>query len=679
MAYDINQRFIRLVPGGDGIIYAVQADGLLVYYRHSGWLTGSGVWSNGGGLVIGDGWQQFKTVLASEDGQLFGITQDGEARWYKRLFTEVATGAGSWHPNSGASVLTGLEGFPRMFGGFDGVLYGVDTDGDLHWFKYQGGDGSTEWHPKSGEVIGSGWKQYYALWAGPNGVIFGIRQGSSLLHWWRYLGASDNWAHGGAPRVIGSGFSDDTNKSWFTNTNGTVYLLWLDGGTTPGMDDKLQWFRLLNSESIAGDWSGDWVNGGAPIQVGAGFTVEESAALQGYAQFLSPRQGDTQGIAVSSTFTTVEATVERLGVSGGVEGDVVWGPEERPGRLQLLPGGYRSAGNGWGSDFEFGIPDTWQSGVYVCRLRGVLNNVPHLRWDVPFVVRPESPSAPIAVLLPTNTYNAYNTWAGHNQYTTVGQVGVQRVIASRRPSDSVWIDDRARMSHTFYSDLLLLRWLVGAGYEFDCYQDGDLDADGSWLGHYPALVLGSHPEYWSQLMRDRLDAYLADGGHVVNTGGNAIFERVSYTPDGNAVVFRAPGGLREPFWYRNLGQPTSLTLGADWDETEFFTFGPYEVLADHPFLDGTGLSPGDTFGHSGYNLTGSGWETDRTPVPPLPGTTVIAVGVQNGGQNGAHLLVFDKPGGGWVFATNSIAYNGTLATDEAASRILANAIDAAIS
>ncbi|WP_086666871.1 N,N-dimethylformamidase beta subunit family domain-containing protein [Lentzea kentuckyensis] len=676
MAYDQHQRFVQFVPGGNGVIYAIQADGLLLRYEHSGWLTGTPTWANGAGAQIGNGFQQFRTVFAAADGQIFGVTASGDLRWYKHL------GGGAWHVNSGSTIRTGLQVYPRIFGGWNGVFYAVDTNGKLRWFKYLAGDGTNSWHTNSGNIISNNsWKPFYELWADPNGVIYGIHTGSNVLQWWRYTsgdGTNGTWVNGGNAYSIGSGWSDDTQKTWLSNGSGTHYVVWLDGATTPGFDDKLMWFRLLNSETISGNFTGQWVNGGAPLQVGSGFTIEKTASLQGYATDTSPRPTYPQGFAVSSSFTTVEATIERLAVPGQTSGTVVWGPQSVAGSLQYVPGDYRSGGCDWATTFSLTIPATWKSGAYVCRLRGLLNGTPHLRYEIPFAVKPPAPTAKLAVLLPTNTYNAYNTWGGHNNYTTVGQGGVQRVCTSFRPNNAVWTDDRAVLSHTYYSDLLLLRWMVQNNIEFDLYQDGDLNADGTWLGQYKALVIGSHSEYWSQLMKDRVNTYLSNGGRVVNTGGNTLFARISWNAGGDAVVFRAANGSQTDNWYANLGQPTRDVLGADWDDSEFLTWGAYETLLPaHPFLAGTSLSLGSTFGAVSYNISGSGWETDRCPTPPKPGTEIIAVGNNSGGPNGGHMFKWTRSGGGWVFSTGSISFNGTLAVDAVASKILLNVMTAA--
>jgi N,N-dimethylformamidase len=83
-AYDSVQRFVQLVPGVNGAIYCIQADGGLVWYRNTGWQTCNSGCANGGAVVqLGSGWQQFRTVLASENGQLFGFMVDGTVRWYQ--------------------------------------------------------------------------------------------------------------------------------------------------------------------------------------------------------------------------------------------------------------------------------------------------------------------------------------------------------------------------------------------------------------------------------------------------------------------------------------------------------------------------------------------------------------------------------------------------------------------
>jgi Tachylectin len=42
--------------GGDGILYAVQDNGDLLWYRHDGWRDGSFTWAAGSGKRVGTRW-----------------------------------------------------------------------------------------------------------------------------------------------------------------------------------------------------------------------------------------------------------------------------------------------------------------------------------------------------------------------------------------------------------------------------------------------------------------------------------------------------------------------------------------------------------------------------------------------------------------------------------------------
>jgi len=50
-----------------------------------------------------------------------------------------------------------------------------------------------------------------------------------------------------------------------------------------------------------------------------------------------------------------------------------------------------------------------------------------------------------------------------------------------------------------------------AGYQVDVITDTDLHKGFADIGSYPALILTTHPEYWSLEMVDHLQEYLANG------------------------------------------------------------------------------------------------------------------------------------------------------------------------
>lgn len=670
MSYDANQRFISFVPGGNGILYAIQADGALLWYNHTGWAAGTTAWAAGSGLVIGAQWQQFTTVLASADGQFFCLKPNGDLLWYKYKLTNANTGAGSWDPASGSVIGHQFNKFARIFGGFDGVIYGVDNTGELYWYRYSGGNGSVTWGANSGAAIGGGFLEYPWLWADPDGVIYGARQGSQLA-WFRHLVPNLNtgagsWVNGGSPMYIGTGWGDTSQKVAWSNASGTIYSVTLDNAQNIGQDNILTWYRLKNSGTINSSGVA-WYTGNG-VTVGTGFTQQASAALQGYPSVLSTPQGGSVNIQVSTTFPTYNASVVQLAPSTGTPA-VVQPSASYPGRLQNVASTYRSTGCGWSTDFTVATTSTWQSGIYSAQLQSTFGN----QHDVVFVVRPAAPQNQIAVVLATNTYHAYNTWGGHDQYTD-GQLTGTRQVSLLRPSVTTIVSPSGYINHTLYSDLMLYNWMSSNNIDYDVYTDADVDGTGTtWMSSYKAIVLGSHPEYWTQQARQNLIAYLAGGGRVIATGGNGIYEEVTYTPDGNAVIFRTPAGERNLF--EDQDEFEADILGIAYNPGTYMDFYPYEVQTNHAFLNGTGLTVGSTFGASGANIAASGWEVDWA-VAGITGQVVIAQGQNPNGGGG--MCYVPMANGGWAFTTGSISFNGSIPGDPAIQKILANVFAAAV-
>ena len=671
MAFDPAQRFLDLVPGGQGIFYAIQSDGVLLWYRNLGWQTGAATWANGGsGLQIGIGWHQFVKVMAAADGQIFALNPDGTLLWYQYILSNIQTGAGSWHPNSGAQIGSGFNAFPRMFGGWNNILYGVDGNGALFWYRYIGPTGSINWaNGGSGRQIGSGWKGYPDILADPNGVIYAVFQ-SDEFFWYRYVvqnlsTGAGFWVNGGNGIPIGVGWGSEGQRIIAANTSGVLYAVDLDVSVTPGTDNALVWYQLSNSETI--NTSGvRWANNGNAATVGSGFTIQAEAALQGYPSLVSVPQGGSVGIQVSTTVGSYTSTVmlEAPAASGPIQ---ISGPTSQTGQLKVLPNGYRSAGCGWSTDFAIAVPTSWQSGIYSVRLRSTVGK----EFPVVFVVRPATPTNRIAVVVPINTYNAYNTWGGHDQYT-VGQDGVQRTITLQRPSLTTAVTNDSVINHTLYSDLFLLRWMTSQNIAYDCYTDLDLDATGAtWLPSYKAVVLLTHGEYFTQTARQNILNYELTGGRTINTGANAIYEEVSYTPSRTAVVYRDSSGDRNLF--ENYGESQAEILGVNTNIESYMTFAPYQVVNQHPFLNGTGLSVGSRFGAVAYNGAASGWEVDETSGSP---TVTIATGLNPSG--GADMVYTALANNGFVFSASSLSFNGAIPYDSAIQQILRNVFAAAV-
>jgi len=187
--------FTHVFPGGGNVIYAIDAGGELRWYEHRGFNTGLGVGSPdawAGGHAVGRGWNGFARVFSGGDGVIYAITTDGRLLWYRHH--GVATGVGLETPGawSGAKeVGHGWESMVHVFSTGEGIIYGVRPDGDLWWYKHVGWvDGRGLETPGAWEgrhSVGRGWAEFTSIFSRGDGIIYGIQPDGTLL-WYRHDG-----------------------------------------------------------------------------------------------------------------------------------------------------------------------------------------------------------------------------------------------------------------------------------------------------------------------------------------------------------------------------------------------------------------------------------------------------------------------------------------------------------
>jgi len=174
------QSFVRIVPAGDGILYAIDTDGRLKWHRHSGYLDGSVSWSgpidvsptqkSPLGPRFSKTWTNFKQVFSGGQGVLYAVTGDGVLQWYRHR--GYLTGTPDWE--GPRNVGTGWQDFTRVFATGDGNIYAMKLTGEVLWYKHAGyKDGSVSWQ---GPVqIAADWKDFIFVfpqlsgtWTPPN-------------------------------------------------------------------------------------------------------------------------------------------------------------------------------------------------------------------------------------------------------------------------------------------------------------------------------------------------------------------------------------------------------------------------------------------------------------------------------------------------------------------------------
>ena len=309
-----------------------------------------------------------------------------------------------------------------------------------------------------------------------------------------------------------------------------------------------------------------------------------------------------------------------------------------------------------------------------------------------FVVRPAPTAerAKLLVLANTNCWNAYNAWGGRSNYS-VANSGI--TLSFERPNPETQPDARTdggwAANHLTAAEIWLLTWLEHQGYSYDTCSDADLHDGAVELADYRALVLSTHPEYWSQLMASRVAQYLDGGGHLLYLGGNGAFRTVEPSPDGSAMTTGADAGhWCAEAWSPDGPFPRTL-LGVAYDVTADGYYpqrcGYVVDDASHRFYAGTGLVNGGVFAATGRNGGGAcGWEVDCASAafeggPAAPDVSILAHGqlVTGAGYRG-DITYYDTAGGGFVLAIGSITATGGLGADSRLDTFVANALNEAI-
>lgn len=202
---------------------------------------------------IGEGWGGLN-VFSGGSGVLYAIDSSGNLNWYKDQ--NYGGGVQSWDPASASTIGTGWGGFTSVFAGGQGDIYAIDSAGALHWYGYTGINGVASWAPNSGAVIGTGWNGFTTVFAGGQGIIYAI-DGSGNIRWYQYsdpTSSAGTWSGGG---TIGSGWNAFTQ---FGSTGGGIIFARDASG-------NLWWYRDM--DPLGG--SSSWANGGNGINEGTGW------------------------------------------------------------------------------------------------------------------------------------------------------------------------------------------------------------------------------------------------------------------------------------------------------------------------------------------------------------------------------------------------------------------------
>jgi N,N-dimethylformamidase beta subunit-like, C-terminal len=296
----------------------------------------------------------------------------------------------------------------------------------------------------------------------------------------------------------------------------------------------------------------------------------------------------------------------------------------------------------------------WPSGLYFVRITSKDRRVGY----APFVVRPPVlGTSRIAVVLPTNTWQAYNFadadgdgW-GDSWYVN----GAFRRVDIGRPYNDSGIPLRFRDF-----DSPIIAWLSARG-NVDFLTDLDLEhvASGDLLAHvYDLIVFPGHEEYTTAHEYNVVRRFRNLGGNLMFLSANNFFWK---------VVFQGQVMRRVGEW-RNLGRPEASIVGVQYVASNYGVHqGAYIAnTASAPWVfAGTGLANGQSFGRYGYEID------IRSPATP-PGTILLAsIPDLMGPGRTAEMTYYETAAGAKVFAAGALNFGASVG-DPVVARILDN-------
>jgi len=296
-----------------------------------------------------------------------------------------------------------------------------------------------------------------------------------------------------------------------------------------------------------------------------------------------------------------------------------------------------------GGNLQIPVGD-WPSGVYYVRLTDDTGRVGY----APMIVRPNRIGEHrVAVVLPTNTWQAYNRedldgngW-GDTWYS--GWV-VMHVQLGRHYQG--WGMPPAFRRY----DLPYLRWLQNRRHDVDYLTDSDLHALASpdtLSQAYDLIVFEGHTEYVSTHEYDLIERYRDHGGHLAYLTANNFFWRL--TVHGRTIT-------RTKQW-RDLDRDESELIGGHYT-THNHGYAPYVArhVEDAPWLfSGTGI-------HDGTKFLRGGNEIDQMTSRSPKGTKVLAEIPNLFGPGKTAQMTYYEKGGAKVFAAGAFTLAGCAMT-----------------
>ena len=281
--------------------------------------------------------------------------------------------------------------------------------------------------------------------------------------------------------------------------------------------------------------------------VGAGSSTADDRrqredALEAAFAHESYAPGAVVRLRVSTTADRVRLQVLRSGTEGAVTraDDVMLGTPVGPPRAlgRIVAGTFVSVSVG-----------RWPSGLYFVRL-----TAPGRVGYAPFVVPPRRPGEqPVALVLPTRTWQAYNLRDDDRDGTSDTWYALRGSQEARLARPFL---NRGVPPHFRRYDLRFLRWLHATGRRVDVLPQEDLDEVGGWAlaAAYRLLLFLGHHEYVTAAEYHAVTEFRDRGGNLAFLSANNFFWRIDVRGQ----------TMRRVAKWRDLGRAEAALIGVQY-------------------------------------------------------------------------------------------------------------------
>ncbi len=249
-------------------------------------------------------------------------------------------------------------------------------------------------------------------------------------------------------------------------------------------------------------------------------------------------------------------------------------------------------GCNWLTTFTLSIDPAWESGYYAAKLIDARGRDEY----VTFIVSKNSPGTKkVALIANTNTWAVYNPWSRvedgrGTKYSNIynREYTFMRPNPIARPTTYDFASEYNgyNLMHRTRAELWIYSWLKNNGYEPNVITDADVDQyPNNLLNQYAYLIMGTHPEYWSEQMYNNVKQFQTNGaglngGNLICIGGNAVFEACKLDMQNKQIIAYPDIGGANQFPITNLPCGNSGGVSGTSPYNNGSTFDRYDYFLD---------------------------------------------------------------------------------------------------